>query len=393
MTADQVKGKSFRGALRYNLEKMEHKGAEVLDTTFAKVTEKSIMREVTMVRMQRPNLQKYFYHTSLNFPPHEKISNEQMVQIARDYLIRNGFDQHQYIVFRHHDADHPHMHLLVNRIGYDGSVVSDSNDYARSEKVLRQLEKEHRLTIVVSSKEAKERAMTKDELEMMKRTNEPSVKMQLQVILQGVLQHKPDTEQFIKALEAKGVNVLFNQASTGFVSGISYGYQGLLFKGASLGNAYKWTNVKNTIGYEQERDRAAIYEANIRTRSIQTSNRLAAVNGTGEGDRGISQQRARKLPQKLSNDITHTGDSIQKPTRRITKAAPTNSGFGKSDWHSESESLSKSTAPSLANILERGIGGLLFSSSHVTNNGPGVVPSLGDEFKKKKKKKRRGMRL
>lgn len=154
-----MKGKSFRGALRYNLEKVEHKGAEVLDTTFAKVAETSVMREVTMVRMQRPNLQKYFYHTSLNFPPHEQLSNKQMVEIAREYLTRNGFDQHQYIVFRHHDADHPHMHILVNRIGYDGSVVSDSNDYARSETVLRQLEKEYGLTIVASSKEAKEKGL------------------------------------------------------------------------------------------------------------------------------------------------------------------------------------------------------------------------------------------
>ena len=58
----------------------------------------------------------------------------------------------KYIMFRHEDAGHPHFHILVNRIGYDGSVVSDSNDYARSEKVLRDLERKYNLTQVIGSR-------------------------------------------------------------------------------------------------------------------------------------------------------------------------------------------------------------------------------------------------
>ena len=107
------------------------------------------MNEVKMMRMLRPNLQKYFYHTSINFPPSENITNALMKQIGLDYLNANGFNQHQYMMFRHHDADHPHLHILVNRIGFDGTVVSDSNDYARSEKVLRELEKKYNLTEVL----------------------------------------------------------------------------------------------------------------------------------------------------------------------------------------------------------------------------------------------------
>jgi hypothetical protein len=42
MTGNQVKGKSFRGALRYNLEKVDNKVAEVLVHSFVKVSEKDI---------------------------------------------------------------------------------------------------------------------------------------------------------------------------------------------------------------------------------------------------------------------------------------------------------------------------------------------------------------
>ena len=56
--------------------------------------------------------------------------------------------------------------------------------------------------------------MTKNELEMMKRTNTPSAKMAMQTMLRGVLESKSQltTNEFISNLRAKGVDVLFNQA-------------------------------------------------------------------------------------------------------------------------------------------------------------------------------------
>jgi hypothetical protein len=108
--------------------------------------------------------------------------------------------------------------------------------------------------------------------------------MKLQVIIKNTLNQKLTAEQFISRLEAHGIDILFNQASTGFISGISYGYQGMQFKGAHLGNAYKWQAIKNSISYEQERDRTAIYQANVRT-SEQKSKRAgqSATRGTTTG--------------------------------------------------------------------------------------------------------------
>ena len=269
MTANMIKGKGFRGALRYNLEKVAKNVAEVLDHSFVDVSEKSIMREVQMIKVLRPNLRKFFYHTSINFPPSEDLTNNTMTRIGQDYLCESGFTQHQYIMFRHHDADHPPLHILVNRIGYDGKVISDSNDFARCEKILRDLEKKYNLTEVLSSNQARERAMTKNELEMMKRTNTPSHKMILQLIIKNALasKRKMTCAEFVQVLQNRGIKVLFNQASTGYVSGISYSYEGMILTGSKLGNDFKWTTLRNQIDYEQERDRATIHESNLRTRA------------------------------------------------------------------------------------------------------------------------------
>lgn len=322
MTANMIKGKGFRGALRYNLEKVSRGVAEVLDHNFVTVSEKSILKEVQMIKVLRPNLQKFFYHTSINFPPTEDLTNEKMILIGKDYLQESGFTAHQYIMFRHHDADHPHLHILVNRINYDGKVLSDSNDFARCETILRDLEKKYHLTEVISSKQAQERAMTKDELEMMKRTNTPSHKMTLQSLIKdAITSHKKLTcSEFIQALESKGINLLFNQASTGYVSGISYSYQRMIITGAKLGNDYKWISIKNTIDYEQERDRAAIHQANGRTKPNQSESRTGALNPE-RNPIALSQSSGKQSTTTLERENAKQHDREQSQTGSRNKPA------------------------------------------------------------------------
>ncbi len=400
MTADQVKGKGFRGALKYNLQKVDQGVAEILDMTFTSGKEDAIMREVALVRMLRPNLQKYFYHTSLNFPPNENLGDEQVNIIANEYLNNMGFDQHQYAIFRHFDADHPHLHILVNRIGYDGKVVSDSKDYQRSEQVLRRLEKQHGLTEVISSRQAQERAMTKNELEMMKRTDEPSVKMKLQVIIKNVLNQKPNADQFIRQLEAQGINVLFNQASTGFVSGISYGYGGMQFKGAHLGNAYKWQGIKNAINYEQERDRTAIHQANVRTREQQSRGAgQSATRGTAAGTDADTKVIAgnRKDVQQGAGKLQ---DQIGKADRKYKQAAGTNGQHGNQPRLSDTtDSRQRGTDLQGQQSGGQQVGHQALHSSNLIGNLLSTDHHAGDmdqsalnEFKRKRKK-RKGQRM
>lgn len=386
MTGSQVKGKSFRGALRYNQEKVAAGKAEVLDNAFINSSERGIMKEVAMVRMQRPDLQKYFYHTSINFPIGENVSNDLMTKIGRDYLEANGFNQHQYVMFRHKDAGHPHFHILVNRIGYDGSVVTDSNDYQRSEKVLRDLEKKYNLTQVVGSRESKERGMSNNEILMMRRTNDPSAKVAMQIIIGEVLKSKDQlsTNEFISKLDERGVKVLFNQASTGYVSGISYSYQGMVMQGSKLGNAFKWSTMKNTINYEQERDRQGILETNARSEY--------AINQLRAGIKSAQANRTNKPggPERyghLPDKTPIVGLCVYRPSfaAQVIRAA---SSQADRNTDRAVDGLINATFKipqvlSLATLLDSRNGG--------GDLGP-ANQSPADDMKKKQKKKRRGLR-
>jgi hypothetical protein len=105
--------------------------------------------------------------------------------------------------FRHHDSNHPHCHILATRNRFDGTVVSDSNNYRRSEKIVRELEKKYNLQTVKSSKLSKLKAPNKDELEMIERTGKPSKKLILQHQVKEALKQSATMSEFIRNLEKK----------------------------------------------------------------------------------------------------------------------------------------------------------------------------------------------
>jgi hypothetical protein len=271
MIAKQSIGKSFTGALNYNLKKLEHQDpkqrAEVLSTNFHSLKLTEIRKELAMMKAMNPKLKRNTYHTSLNFATGEKISNPKMKSIAEEYMKRMGFDNNLYIIFRHHDTNHPHCHILATRNRFDGTVVSDSNNYRRSEKIIRALEKKYHLQTVMSSKHSKIKAPGKDELEMIQRTGKPSKKLILQHQVKEALKQSATMSEFIRNLERQNINVLFNQASTGRVSGITYLVPGFKIRGQALGNQFKFGSIIKQINYEQSRESQAISRANRRTKA------------------------------------------------------------------------------------------------------------------------------
>jgi len=275
MIASQKIGKSFMGALNYNLKKLYHTDpemrAELLATNFADIDPNIIRQEVDLMKSMKPNLSRYVYHTSINFPKEDLLDNDKLLAIANDYLKESGFTNNQYMIFRHHDADHPHIHLLVNRISFDGRVVSDSNNFKKSEAILRSLELKYGLTQVQDSEKAETKAVKKGELEMVIRTGKPSDKMLLQEKMKALLDRpgrpKLTITDLIRQGQKEGIQFLFNQATTGRITGITYFHEGFKIKGQALGSRYKWAEVIKIVGYEQNRDSKAISEANDRTRA------------------------------------------------------------------------------------------------------------------------------
>ncbi|MBL0132830.1 MAG: relaxase/mobilization nuclease domain-containing protein [Chitinophagaceae bacterium] len=80
-------------------------------------------------------------HVSLNFDPSEKLSESKLVEIAGVYMEKIGFGEQPFLVYKHEDAGHPHIHIVSTTIKNDGSRINTHNiGRNQSEKARKEIE-------------------------------------------------------------------------------------------------------------------------------------------------------------------------------------------------------------------------------------------------------------
>ena len=144
------------GALGYNFKKVE-KGeanillaAELYQSKEGRYTMEDVLADMEALIPKNCRTKKTVFHCSLNPHPDDKISDEQLVQIAREYMEALGYGKQPYIVFKHNDIAREHIHIVSLRINGEGKKINDKFEKRRSKKITDALEK--RFGLIPSSK-------------------------------------------------------------------------------------------------------------------------------------------------------------------------------------------------------------------------------------------------
>jgi hypothetical protein len=223
------------------------------------------------------------------------------------------FDRNQYVIYRHTDKDHDHIHIIASRIRItDGSVVSDAWNYRRSETVLRQLEQEFELFQTSGSRGKSKRSPSTGEIRRQKRTGEVNKRSQLQKVIEQSLKDNPSLDEFIRRLTAKGVSVRLRKSKEGKIEGISYKLDDVAFQGRQLGRDYAWTNLKSFLTRETSHQLSQSYlippQDLIELATLTTENQETANNELEQQKRELRAKyislatQVRKLPQFQDRD-------------------------------------------------------------------------------------------
>lgn len=143
--------KSIEAALNYNEKKVQKGQAECLfagnylnDSKSMNFYQKLAGFENLNVRNDRATTKTL--HVSLNFDPTEKLSKERLSEIASLYMEKIGFGDQPYLVYKHIDAGHPHLHIVSTTIQTDGSRINTHNiGRNQSEKARKEIEHDYNL--------------------------------------------------------------------------------------------------------------------------------------------------------------------------------------------------------------------------------------------------------
>ena len=130
MLAIAKSARSFRVAVQYNEQKVEESQALLLDAhNFLKEKEELTIRDKLQRFRDLTSLnersRKHCIHINVNFPPKDELSDHQMKRIATDFMQAIDFGDQPWLLYRHTDVGHPHMHIVTTNIRPDGSRISN----------------------------------------------------------------------------------------------------------------------------------------------------------------------------------------------------------------------------------------------------------------------------
>lgn len=191
-------GKSFRGCISYCLEKDQ---SAVLEQQLCFGDKREIIQQFNEVRQLNERVAKPVMHITLSLVPGERLSEGEVHKLLEAAARDLGYEKNQWLAIAHHDTAHQHFHIVVNRIGFDGKTLSDSNNYKKIAGLCRRMEKELGLQQVQSPR----RFLPAEE------RNKPRVdqrKEKLRQIIIKSLQKARDYREFETRVKAAGYEVI-----------------------------------------------------------------------------------------------------------------------------------------------------------------------------------------
>ena len=245
MIAKIVKGASFKGCVQYVTGKDNATVLASDGVLLGSVSE--IADSFEYQRLLNPRCSKPVGHIALSFKPEDKdrLTDEMMTKIAREYMELMGIRDTQFLLVRHHNTANPHCHLVYNRVDNNAKTISDKMERRRSEKVVKQLKDKYGLTY----SDGKGQTRT-ERLHYTERT-----KFEVKNAVKAALGSSKNWRAFIRELQQRNVEVEFKRrrGNDDVIDGITFIKDGVRFKGSQIGRQFSFAKLNERLANDEQR--------------------------------------------------------------------------------------------------------------------------------------------
>lgn len=293
MIAKIMKGSGFKGVINYILD--PKKGTELIDCSG--VGTESISHIVQSFIDQtelNPRVGKVVGHISLSFSAQDssKLSNEWMAKVAYEYMEKMGIKDTQYIIGRHFDKEHPHVHIAFNRIDNSGKTISDRNDRFRSEKICKELTAKYGLYFADGKEKVKEH-----------RLKEPDkTKYEIYQALKAEIAQCRNRKDLLAHLEKQDIDVHFkHKGNSQEVQGIIFEKNSYHFNGSKVDRNFSYSKIDFAL-HQNNREHEQQTQGMINLISNVTSVTSEIANELIEGGLGLFQSHG-TVPAEVYNTL------------------------------------------------------------------------------------------
>lgn len=301
-----VTGKSFKGAVGYVMNKP---GARLLSSDGVNTSDtREAIRSFNFQRKARPEKAEVVGHVSLSFHADDapKLTDDLMRQLAGEYMQRMNITDTQYIVVRHGDTGHPHLHIIYNRVKYDAKLVRKHNERIRSVAVCKAIKQKYALTFSEGKKNVDVEKLHGPDL----------VKYAIYEAIKDVLPRIQSVEALAEELKRQGIVTTFVHRGGDpgkEVQGLTFTRGGITFKASQVDRKFSYANLTKTVEQnkaEAERKQKAEEQRQRKTRQRKE----AAERRRLEKNEAFEKQWKEFIKDSIID--SHVGPDTEEPDNR-----------------------------------------------------------------------------
>lgn len=176
---------------------------------------KAMSRDFRLQANLNPKVSKPVKHISLSWPEEDlpRLTDQEMMSAAREYMKRMGYENTQFIAVRHLEKNNPHLHLVINAVNNDGRKISDSNERIRSGKICKDITIERNYTFGIHKSVSQAEDITSEKERARYKISQETVR---------ALCFVDDIRTLPARLRKTGVQCILNEDKEGKVCGITF---------------------------------------------------------------------------------------------------------------------------------------------------------------------------
>src|ERR1035437_3855081 len=252
MVAKISSGTSIFGALAYNQTKVDqHQGDVILTNRLIEprddhYTVGICMRSFEPYLAANQKTESPILHISLNPDPKDILTDDQLSEIAQEYMTKLGYGNQPFIVYKHEDIDRHHLHIVSLRVDENGKKLDHNFEYRKSMEICRNIEQKYHL--ITADKKEKQPELSIKGIAY----GENNLKNQIA----GVIRPLVKSYHFQTMGEYKALLSLYKITVEEIKGGTADKmYNGLVYSaiddnGERIGKAFKSSLFGKTVGYE-----------------------------------------------------------------------------------------------------------------------------------------------
>ena len=256
-------GASFKSAVEYNIRARDTQqrkdNAIVLCSNMGTLNPKELIEDFQEQSKLNPKVKKPVFHTFLSFhkDDSERLDKDILIKIISDYVKEMRLTNTQFVAFLHTDTQHPHIHLLANRIMKNGTRFNDSMEGYRGKQACQKITAKYQLTPAdhLKNKYGHDDTIVKGtKYDLNPKEN---FKKRLKPIIQQLIGESKSLQEFKENMKELGVEMKIKQDSKGQNVGISFGEThedgtSMWVKGSEIDRQFSARNLTNLIENKHE---------------------------------------------------------------------------------------------------------------------------------------------